>query len=58
MRAKDIRILSPTFIEFYNQERPHQSLDWHTPAERYFGGGKKTLTGGECCLNQAALLSS
>jgi len=31
------------YFEFYNQKRPHQSLDWHTPAERYFGGGKREV---------------
>jgi len=25
------------YIDFYNQERPHQSLDYKTPAEVYFG---------------------
>ena len=25
------------YINFYNQERPHQSLDYKTPAEVYFG---------------------
>jgi len=46
------------YFDFYNRERPHQSLDWDTPAERYFGGEKKTLTRSESCLNQAVLLSS
>jgi putative transposase len=47
------------YFEFYNQERPHQSLDWHTPAELYFSGGEKsTLTRSESCLNRAAELSS
>ena len=47
------------YFEFYNQERPHQSLDWHTPAELYSSGGEKsTLTRSEICLNRAAILSS
>ncbi|MBA7640672.1 hypothetical protein ES703_48343 [subsurface metagenome] len=25
------------YIDFYNQERPHQSLNYRTPAEVYFG---------------------
>lgn len=25
------------YMNFYNQERPHQSLDYKTPAEVYFG---------------------
>jgi len=27
------------YFEFYNQERPHQALDYHTPAEIYFQKG-------------------
>ncbi len=27
-------------FEFYNQKRPHQSLDWDAPAKRDFGGKK------------------
>lgn len=35
------------YFRFYNHHRPHQSLDWSTPAEVYFGnqetpGGPKT----------------
>lgn len=26
-----------TYLQFYNEERPHQSLDYRTPAEVYFG---------------------
>ncbi len=29
------------YIDFYNQERPHQSLDYKTPAEVYFVYDKK-----------------
>jgi len=28
------------YFEFYNEERIHQSLDYRTPAELYFGGGR------------------
>jgi putative transposase len=28
------------YFGFYNEKRPHQSLDWHTPAELYFGAGE------------------
>jgi putative transposase len=31
------------YLEFYNNERPHQSLDYRTPAEVYFGGGQGLL---------------
>lgn len=33
------------YFEFYNQKRPHQSLDWDTPAERYLGGEKQLAQG-------------
>jgi len=26
------------YFDFYNNERPHQSLDYHTPAKIYFNG--------------------
>ena len=29
------------YMDFYNQERPHQSLDYKTPAEVYFGYSNK-----------------
>ena len=29
------------YMDFYNQERPHQSLDYKTPAEAYFGYDNK-----------------
>ncbi len=29
------------YMDFYNQERPHQSLDYKTPAEVYFGYDNK-----------------
>jgi putative transposase len=31
-----------SYFRFYNYERPHQSLDYQTPAEIYFGTGGKT----------------
>ena len=30
------------YMVFYNQERPHQSLDYRTPSEVYFGKDNKT----------------
>ena len=27
-----------TYFDYYNNERPHQSLDYKTPAEVYFNG--------------------
>lgn len=30
-----------TWIDFYNSQRPHSSLDHQTPDEAYFGGLKK-----------------
>ena len=34
------------YFDFYNKERPHQSLDYQTPAEVYFNGfvGRKALS--------------
>jgi putative transposase len=29
------------YLEFYNQRRPHQSLDYRTPAEVYFAGSSR-----------------
>ena len=29
------------YVEYYNSRRPHQSLDYKTPAEYYFGGCKQ-----------------
>ena len=28
------------YFAFYNEERPHQALDYRTPAEAYFGRGE------------------
>jgi len=30
-----------TYLEFYNQRRPHQSLEYRTPAEVYFAGASQ-----------------
>ena len=41
------------YIDFYNQERPHQSLDYKTPAEMYFDSNnqRKSLS---CSLSMAS----
>ncbi len=40
-----------SYFEFYNPERPYQSLDWDTPAERDFGGK-------ESCAAQKTTIAS
>lgn len=44
------------YMTFYNQERPHQSLNYKTPAEVYFGSNsqRKSLS---CSLNMASYCS-
>ncbi len=34
---KDVRLGLKKYFEFYNNRRPHQGLDYRTPAEVYFG---------------------
>ena len=34
---KDVRIGLRNYFKFYNEERPHQGLEYKTPAEVYFG---------------------
>jgi transposase InsO family protein len=39
------------FVEYYNHERYHESLDNHTPADVYFGKEKEVLTNRERIKN-------
>ncbi len=36
LQASEAREGIGNYIDFYNQERPHQSLNYRTPAEVYF----------------------
>jgi putative transposase len=36
--VKEAREQLTSFVEFYNYQRPHQSLDYNTPAQVYFAG--------------------
>lgn len=52
------------YLEFYNHERPHQALNYQTPAELYRGARaaiqldkRPALKGAEPTLNKAAFLS-
>lgn len=36
--VQDLRAAITSYINFYNHERPHQSLGYETPAQLYFGG--------------------
>jgi putative transposase len=36
-----LRQITRDYVEYYNNRRPHQSLDYKTPAEYYFGGYKQ-----------------
>jgi len=35
MTPREARIGLTRYLQFYNQERLHQALDYHTPAEVY-----------------------
>ncbi len=51
-RVSEARQGIGNYINSYNQERPHQSLNYKTPIEMYFGSNnqKKRL---DCVLNMA-----
>ncbi len=38
---REARVGIGAYLEFYNPRRPHQSLDYRTPAEVYFAGGSQ-----------------
>jgi len=50
---KEARAELRQYFEFYNFERPHQSLAYQTPAQVYFGREHKDLKKGEGHLNLA-----
>ena len=37
---RDVKVALRRYFDFYNQRRPHQSLDYRTPDEMYFGHDK------------------
>jgi len=40
-RGHQLRQITREYVEYYNNWRPHQSLDYKTPAEYYFVGSKQ-----------------
>ena len=42
-RGHQLRQITREYVEYYNNWRPHQSLDYKTPAEYYFGGYDQLL---------------
>jgi len=41
--VQQLRQITKEYVEHYNHRRPHQSLDYKTPAEYYFGGYDQLL---------------
>lgn len=39
-----LRQMTQEYIQYYNNSRPHQSLDYRTPAEYYYGSSKQLPT--------------
>ncbi|SHJ37150.1 integrase core domain-containing protein, partial [Lutispora thermophila] len=39
--GQQLRQITREYVEYYNNLRPHQSLDYRTPAEYYFGEYKQ-----------------
>jgi putative transposase len=66
---KEARSGISSYLEFYNHQRLHQSLNYQTPAEVHFGSGQQIsenfdtkthailMEGRECRLDQARILS-
>jgi len=44
------------YMDFYNQERPHQSLDYKTPAEVYFASNNQNKET-QLCLKYSNFVS-
>ena len=38
--VREVKIVLTSYFDFYNETRPHQSLDYSTPDEMYFGNDK------------------
>jgi len=47
LTPKEARRGLTRYLAFYNDQRPHQSLGYRTPAEVYFGSDKKDILKGE-----------
>jgi len=41
--VQQLRQITKEYVEHYNHRRPHQSLDYKTSAEYYFGGYDQLL---------------
>ena len=37
MELKELKEKTKQWVEYYNRERPHQSLDYKTPDEVFYG---------------------
>jgi putative transposase len=46
MRVPELESGLTAYFRFYDEERPHQSLDYQTPSEVYRAGARRGLNGG------------